>query len=291
MTETLFWGTPIAWYLFLAGLSAGAYAAVALIALKNSKDTQRIQRVGRILAPVVLAVGLMLLMTDAKAGMLNPGRFFLLVSNLHSVMSWGVLILIIFGVISVVSAVLSLMKWPVSKWLDVLGLVFAFLTAIYTGVLIGVVKTYPLWNTALLPVLFAVSAFSVGLAAVFLGGTFFAHKELEKAEGLKRMRTFLPIAEGILIVLLLLVTSSANPAALESTQRLLSGDLSLAFWLGLVVIGLALPLVLELITYRSKASSGPSSAANIIGGAGALIGGFMLRYLIIYAAVPLVIAL
>lgn len=291
MTETLPWGTSIAWYLFLAGLAAGAYATSALASFKDFRNTKRLQLIGRIVALVVLAVGLVLLMFDASAGMKNPGRFFYLVSNPTSVMSWGVVILAIFGVIIIVTLIIMLLKKAVPVWLDAIGLLLAFCTAGYTGVLIGVVKTYPFWNTALLPVLFVVSAFSAGMAAVFLGSAFFARKEVEGLGVLKRLRLFLPIAETLLIIMLLLVTASANPAAAESVHRLIAGDLALPFWLGLVVIGLAFPFLLELVTIRVKAGSTGAAAIDVAGGAGVLVGGFLLRYLIIFAAVPLVFVL
>jgi len=291
MTESVVWGAPIACYLFLAGLAAGAYATAVLANFKSPEKTTKLQLVGRVAAPIILAVGLLLLMVDASAGIKNPGRFFLLVSNPASVMSWGVVILAVFEVIAIISAVLALRKRPAIKALDVIGLFGAFCTAAYTGVLIGVVKTYPLWNTALLPVLFVVSAFSAGLALVFLVSALVARSEANELHVLKRLQIALPVIEAILIVMLLLVTSSANPAALESATRLLSGDLAVPFWLGLVVVGLVLPFFLELIGSRrslgANADSG-SPAAAVIGGTGTLVGGFMMRYLIIFAAVPLV---
>ncbi len=43
------------------------------------------------------------------------------------------------------------------------GIVLAVGTAIYTGVLLSVVKAVPLWNTPILPALFLVSAISTGM--------------------------------------------------------------------------------------------------------------------------------
>ena len=53
------------------------------------------------------------------------------------------------------------------KWV---GVVFAFCIAAYTGFLLGVIPSYPLWNNAVLPILFVVSALSAGLALVSLTG-------------------------------------------------------------------------------------------------------------------------
>ena len=99
------WDAFIAVYLFLAGLGAGAFV---LGALTNWAKTPapRMKRIAFVIAPVAVAVGTLVLVVDAKAGFANPLRFFLLVSNLNSVMAWGVIILSVFLAVSVVDLVL-----------------------------------------------------------------------------------------------------------------------------------------------------------------------------------------
>ena len=46
-------------------------------------------------------------MMDAEAGFKNPLRFFYLISNLDSVMAWGVIILSVFMVISLLTLALD----------------------------------------------------------------------------------------------------------------------------------------------------------------------------------------
>jgi len=61
---------------------------------------------------------------------------------------------------------------------ETIALLFAFATAIYTGILLKATKSVPLWNTSLLPILFLVSALSTGSMAIILstlGTGFFAH--------------------------------------------------------------------------------------------------------------------
>lgn len=83
------WGAPIAWYLFLAGLGAGAYITSAFLRWRHP-EAHGMRRAGHVIAPIVVAVGLVLLMVDAEAGLHNPLRFALLLSNFGSVMTWGV---------------------------------------------------------------------------------------------------------------------------------------------------------------------------------------------------------
>ena len=77
------WDAIIAIYLFLAGLGAGAFA---LGALTNWAKTPAptMKKVAFIVAPVAVAVGTLMLVVDAHAGLMNPLRFFGLVANLGS---------------------------------------------------------------------------------------------------------------------------------------------------------------------------------------------------------------
>ena len=97
----MIWGYAIVWYLFLAGLAAGAFATAALVALGRQRGkSQGIQRIGRLISLAAVAVGLILLMVDAEAGIQNPMRFIYLLTNFNSVMTWGVVILAGFGLVS-----------------------------------------------------------------------------------------------------------------------------------------------------------------------------------------------
>ena len=125
---------------------------------------------GRIISPIFLGIGLLMLMLDAEAGLHNPLRFFYLIMNPGSVMTLGVYFICVFMPVSIAAALLEVLRRPVPKWLTWTGIVSAFCVAAYTGFLLGVVSAYPLWNNAILPVLFVVSALSAGLAATSLVG-------------------------------------------------------------------------------------------------------------------------
>lgn len=147
------WGAIIAWYLFLAGLGGGAFATAVFVRYRHP-ECKRLMRVGRLIAPIVVIIGLCLLMFDAAAGFAHPLRFALLLTNFGSVMTWGVVFLAVFVVVALIVLVLDLMKREVPMWLDCVGLVMGLCVAIYTGCLLGVCQGFPLWNSALLPILF-----------------------------------------------------------------------------------------------------------------------------------------
>lgn len=284
------WDAIIAIYLFLAGLGAGAFA---LGALTNWAKTPApaMKKVAFIVAPVAVAVGTLMLVVDAHAGLMNPLRFFGLVANLGSVMAWGVIILSAFLVVSIVDLVILLVKKSTPKALDVVGAVLAVCVAAYTGVLLGDAGVaFPLWNMAVLPILFIVSAASTGIAVTLLITRLIAADEAAALPWLGKAGLVLPVLELALVIVLLAVAGmaggSAGAAGAASVANLVSGPYAVAFWLGFVVIGLAVPFVLELMSHRGS----QSKALPMAGEACVLVGGFMLRYLVIMAAVAVAVA-
>ena len=284
------WDAIIAIYLFLAGLGAGAFA---LGALTNWAKTPAptMKKVSFIVAPVAVAVGTLMLVVDAHAGLMNPLRFFGLVANLGSVMAWGVIVLSAFLVVSIVDVIILLVKKSSPKVLDIIGAVLAVCVAAYTGVLLGDAGVaFPLWNMAVLPILFIVSAASTGIALTVLITRFVAADEAAALPWLGKAGLVLPVLELALVIALLAVAGmaggSAGAAGAASVANLVSGPYAVAFWLGFVVIGLAVPFVLELMSRRGS----QSKALPMAGEACVLVGGFMLRYLVIMAAVAVAVA-
>lgn len=284
------WDAIIAIYLFLAGLGAGAFA---LGALTNWAKTPAptMKKVAFIVAPVAVAVGTLMLVVDAHAGLMNPLRFFGLVANLGSVMAWGVIILSAFLVVSIVDLIVLLVKKGTPKALDIVGAVLAVCVAAYTGVLLGDAGVaFPLWNMAVLPILFIVSAASTGIAATLLITRLVAADEAAALPWLGKAGLVLPVLELALVIALLAVAGmaggSAGAAGAASVANLVSGPYAVAFWLGFVVIGLAVPFVLEFMSHRGS----QSKALPMAGEACVLVGGFMLRYLVIMAAVAVAVA-
>ncbi len=284
------WGSIIAWYLFLAGIGAGAFITAAILRWRRP-EAVRMRRAGLIIAPVVVAVGLVLLVVDAEAGLRNPLRFFYLLTNFGSVMTWGVVFLSLFMVVVLLALVLDLLKKKVPAVVWIVGAVLSVCVAGYTGALLGVCVTYPLWNNGLLPVLFLVSALSAGMASVLLVGAIRYPAEFKEAGVVKKVHFALPIVELLLLAAVCVLTANSSGAGQESVAGLLSGEWAVAFWGGLIVVGLAIPIVAELYSlFIAPESFEKGAPARVLGGtadACVLVGGFMLRYLIVMAAVPL----
>ena len=282
------WGPMIAWYLFLAGASAGAFLTSAFVEVKYPESV-KMRVAGRIIAPIFLGIGLVMLMLDAEAGLHNPLRFFWLISNPGSVMTLGVYFICVFMPVALVSALLEVLKKPVPKWLTWIGIVFAFAVAAYTGFLLGVVKAFPLWNNAVLPILFVVSALSAGLAATSLVGLLVDRERFEQMWLIKKSHVILSAIEMVVLATMLVIVSAGSVEGAASVYSLVAGQYAPAFWGGIVLLGLVAPFIIEgypvFITKRVETSM-TSMVVSVIGEAGVLVGGFMLRLLVVLSALP-----
>ena len=282
------WGPMIAWYLFLAGASAGAFLTSAFVEAKYPESV-KMRVAGRIIAPIFVGIGLLMLMLDAEAGLHNPLRFFWLIANPGSVMTLGVYFICVFMPVALVSALLEVLKKRVPKWLTWIGIVFAFAVAAYTGFLLGVVKAFPLWNNAVLPILFVVSALSAGLAATSLVGLLVDRERFEQMWLIKKSHVILSAVEMVVLATMLIIVSAGSFEGAASVYSLVAGQYAPAFWGGIVLLGLVAPFIIEgypvFITKRVETSM-TSMVVSVIGEAGVLVGGFMLRLLVILAALP-----
>lgn len=285
------WGGIIAWYLFLAGLGGGAFVASAYLRWKHP-EAVNMRRAGHLIAPAVVIAGLLLLMLDAEAGLHNPLRFALLLSNFGSVMSWGVVFLAGFTLVALAVALLDILKKAVPKALEIAGVALGLCVAVYTGALLGVANTFPLWNNALLPILFLVSALSTGMAAVMLYGALARPDEFARVESLKRTHFALPLIELLLVASLLFITGFNSSAGSASVSSLLVGDYALPFWIAFLAVGLVAPAAIEAWSMLGASDAFERSTQGRVAAAGSeigvLVGGWVLRYLLIVAALPLV---
>ncbi len=282
------WNGIIAGYLFLAGVGAGSFAFAVLAGWKDP-EARKLKMAGMIIGLLCVGIGTLMLVVDAKAGLHNPLRFIMLLANFNSVMAWGTVILSAFLLVAFVEIVLLWKTSATPRWLDGIGVALAVCVAAYTGVLLSASPAYPLWNFPVLPALFLVSATATGFAACELAGYALDRETLQRVELPSWVAAALPALEAVLVVVLLAVTGSAGGVAAEAGAAtvavLISGSYAVAFWLGFVTLGLAVPLA---VSCAALARKWHVNAAIAVSWVCVLAGGFMLRYLVVLAAVPIV---
>lgn len=312
--EHIRWGILIVAYLFLGGISAGLFFIAGLatyLQQGGSPVYPRIARVGAMLAPWPVALGSFLLIFDLGRWY----RFYKLFVTFtwHSPMSIGSWLLLLFtGVATLffwswlpgetIDAVvarlprrlrfLSVIAWPgrerLRRPLAAAGFPLSLGVGIYTGVLLGAVQARPFWNTNLVAQIFLFSALSTGCATVILA-LCTTGKGLQPREArlLYSVDISLILLE-LFVVLPYVIHGELSPlAAQEALKLILGGPFTFAFWVVFFSLGLITPLALELWEVKpSLLEGGDLHPSRLLAGATAaliVIGGFVLRYIFVYA--------
>ncbi len=285
------WGWLIIAYLFLAGAGAGAFLTAVARKILAPDWSAILGRAGSLVSGPLVAIGTGCLVLDLEAGFWEPWRQFYLVSNPTSMITWGVVILSAFIPIALLHAE-ALNKFTavgrrLEKYLlplEIVGSVFAVATAAYTGVLIAVINGVPFWNTSMMPVLFLASAVSTGMATAMIGAAVIELKAIKSLSNFAlRHLIFLGI-EALVLMLFIFMSLSRPIDVAASAQMLIIGILSPYFWLLVVILGMAVPFVLNLVEYFEYGEV-PKSAVLVTDFC-VLIGGMTLRALIIFADRP-----
>ncbi|HSJ54082.1 MAG TPA: NrfD/PsrC family molybdoenzyme membrane anchor subunit [Anaerolineae bacterium] len=311
------WGWLIAIYLFLGGMGAGSFLIASVFELSGLRYRHKFcptSMAGAGVSGPLILVGTVLLVLDLGAGLREPWRIPLMFTNFGSVMTWGIWILSLFLPLCFLYCLLELMQlhpgilaWArkrqgflPKRWRLVpealnyrrikrvvcsAGAVLAVGTAVYTGVLLSVVKAVPFWNTPVLPALFFVSAISTGMGLTFDLAATLAVPELHRRYTAMPLVHMLFIGlEVLLLALLMFVAIDRGGEAAESARLILLGNGSVVFWVLVIGFGMVYPFMVHIYAF-ARHSHGFFS--GVLSGAGIVIAGLFVRYLIVAAAIPL----
>lgn len=148
----------------------------------------------------------------------------------------------------------------------------AFGEAIYTGFAMNYVNGLPFWNSALVPVLFIVYGLLGGLAVLMAIVVIAGSGDLAVIE--EWARTFM-ISGAVLLAIYLWSARYMGETARHSVCELLTGAVSSIFWIGLVVLGIVIPLAVSTVGYFVGGVSLPALMGAVVC---EIIGGLSLRY-------------
>jgi formate-dependent nitrite reductase membrane component NrfD len=170
--------------------------------------------------------------------------------------------------------------------------------AVYTGVMLGAMPSRPFWNSPILALLFLISSLSTGIATILLAQALIYRAPPGDPDSLKQFHQsgYLLTASDILLIGLELMTIflfimfahlTIGNIKYAVSVILPGGDMAMMFWLWVVLIGLLIPGLVEmfyvvpkLLYHRDYAAP---RAVEIAMPIAVLIGGFMLRYVVVVA--------
>jgi formate-dependent nitrite reductase membrane component NrfD len=263
------WELPIVLYFFLGGIAGGAYFTAAVADNFGSLRDRGVARVGYLLSLPLVAVCGLLLIVDLGV----PSRFMNMMFKFKfwDPMSIGAWAVGVFGAFTFVSAVLSFSTTEsaaaLRRKIGLIGMLFGFFLASYTGVLLSN-SAQPFWADArLMGALFLASGASTGMAAVALIMFLLGESAGEGWHKLETADRYSIIFELVLLAAFLALLGSA-------ARPITTGHFGPLFWGGLVGAGLLVPLVLNFLGHRMR-PLGAVSAVLV------LVGGFVLRYVIV----------
>jgi len=320
--QELHWGLPVIGYLFLAGVGAGAYTVSSSVLLRNGNgaingDNYAIARYGALLAPIPLIVGTGMIIFElgtfqAAVATGDIGLFFkwihLFLTINMSPMSIGSWVLSLCIIASVLYAYTFLAKEDtpggdnkgLRRGLAWVGIPLGVAVAIYTGVMLGAMPSRPFWNSPVLALLFLVSSMSTGVAGILLVKALFGDRQPASTPEVNvtedNQATYLLASSDVVligleiltIVMFIMFAHLTVGNQVEAISIILpGGELSSMFWIGVVVVGLVLPVLIELRyvipALRNHKPYMMPHGTEVLVCAVILIGGFMLRYVVVIA--------
>jgi formate-dependent nitrite reductase membrane component NrfD len=255
------WDWTIGMYLFLGGLTAGVMIISATLQLREKSitstgDRARACYLGPILSFLMINIGVFFVFIDITKKI--NAFWFYLHFNPTSPMSWGawgvgiiIPLTFIWGIASLEDKHLPFIaKWKVlveifHKFilyrlvLARINLSLGIFLGIYTGILLSFFVARPLWNNALLPILFMASGLSAGTALLII----IAKDNSEKLY-LTKIDVGLIGAEIIIILLFFASQLTSTAPHVAAIAPFFTRGFYFPFWIATFLIGIFLPIAL-----------------------------------------------
>jgi len=194
--------------------------------------------------------------------------------------SWisrGLIFVSLFLILGLIHMILTQWANPFIALLIVAN-IFAFLTIIYGGFAMNYVNGIPLWNTALLPILYVISGLWGG-AEVILGITL-ATDMIIIGVAIEEWIRILLIGFIILIPVYLMSVRYTSLTGQASVRSMVMGKWASLFWIAVVIVGMVIPLTAVINSFVIGLEATPVAflyAAIFCG----LLGDLAMRYLIL----------
>jgi protein NrfD len=289
------WGWEIPVYLFLGGWTAGIMVLCGWALWKGQRDerphaTFSLASSGLfMLAFVAISLGMFALFLDLEHKLFTWRLY--LTFEPASPMSWGAWILLLVYPVLLLGILLDPPRTlrdrlprlvPLLESLAgnlvlrrVTGLVSigtGVALGIYTGILLSALGARPLWSSAILGPLFLFSGLSA--AAAF---AHWASPDQPEREYLAKIDNQFLASELALVVLFVIGLVTSTEAHLQAARLILGGPYTAVFWVGVVGLGIVLPLVIQSLAVTHRVPHTPLAPVLV------LLGGLALRFVIVSA--------
>lgn len=119
-------------------------------------------------------------------------------------------------------------------------------TSVYCGLAMSYCKSVPFWNTGLLPIVFLLMGIADGFALLMGIALVTGEEMIPSLESATRITLMI----NALLLLVYLVNANYQSVIAElSVKELIVGRLAWVFWLGIVILGIAIPFIVSVASY------------------------------------------
>jgi Ni/Fe-hydrogenase subunit HybB-like protein len=274
LTDLVPWGLWITIDLTSIAVSAGAFSLCAVVYLLGLKRFQPVARTATFIGLLGYSMAILTLMLDIG----RPDRFWhsMVFWNKHSLL-WEVTmcVALYLGVLLLETLpIFANFEWLRNRWpkltgklsqvhhfapyLAIAGLALSMLHQSSLGALYGVLKARPLWYRPDVSVLFIISAVASGMALTVFASMLSARLTRRANVDENLLDRVSQIIGWILVLYLyfrfwdaLSMTYTYQPGRTEGLHILTGGALSFNFWVGEILLGIIVPMII-LIMKRTR---------------------------------------
>jgi len=283
-------GALIAVYFYLTGLSAGSFVLSTMAFVFGMEKFKPIGKIGVILATLFLVMAPLALLVHVGQPFKSWHLFVHL--NITSPITWGSFLLTLYPINCIIYGYFMFKgNQRLTRLFGTIGIPLAIFVHGYTGFILALGKARALWNTALMPFLFLVSAMVSGIALMILismvKDRFFSKEKTINRElvfGLGKMLAAMILIDLFLVLSDVLVLLVSHAEAQEVAHLLLTGKFSVYFIWVENVLGKILPALILLIPRLRNLAT--ITIASIL----VVVGIFFMRYVVVLGGefIPLV---
>ena len=292
MNNQIVWGLPHVFAIFLIVAASGALNVASIGSVFGKTAYKPLARLSGLLAIALLAGGLAVLVLDLG----RPDRLIVAATtyNFKSIFAWNIFLYT--GFLAIVAVYIWMMLEPkmnhYSSGVGVVAFVWRLALTTGTGLIFGFLVARQGYDAAVFAPLFILMSFSLGLAVFILVLALSAASE-DRPLGdyivLKLGRLLGLFVAGVLYFVIVQHLTNLYATEHHGIERFVllgGGPITKLFWLGQIVIGSLVPLMILYVPAFNKSKTNIYIAAGLV-----ILGGLSQLYVIIIGgqAYPLVL--
>nr|VFJ62473.1 MAG: prokaryotic molybdopterin-containing oxidoreductase family, membrane subunit [Candidatus Kentron sp. FW] len=292
MSNQIVWGVPHIFAVFLIVSASGALNVASISSVFGKEVYKPLSRLSGLLAIALLVGGLIVLVLDLG----RPDRLVIAMTvyNFKSIFAWNIFLYVGFMVIVAIYLWMMMERRmnQYSRPIGILAFTWRLVLTTGTGSIFGFLVARQAFDAAVMGPMFVAMSFAYGLAffiLVLMGACRMSRRPLGDAV-LLRLKSLLSVfVGGILYFILVYHFANLYAAEHHGVERFIlidGGIYSQVFWIGVVMLGSVLPLLIFYMPITGKSRSWIAIGSVLI-----ILGGFAQMFVIIIGgqAYPLVI--